>query len=197
MESYPTNPNQPQNVDSKPERKKVKGSEVKKSKWAKILEDMFDQDVPSIKKYVIMNVMLPRIGKMLMELFNLGPGSGSPTPVGSDKINYNAISNSEVRVIGSSNMTQPYKDQEINKRYRFKMLGYSSEREANDVLDQLKDDIARYRRATLLSYYEYSDVATESTEANWGWKDLSTAFVTWDVASGSWVIKLPKVQYLG
>ena len=96
-------------------------------------------------------------------------------------------------------MAQPYKDPEITKRYAFKQLGYSTEREARDVLEQLRDDIARYNRATLLSYYEYSEVDTESTESNWGWRDLRypLADVYFDVNSQLWVIKLPKVQYLG
>ena len=197
MEVYPTNPNKPQLPEEKPERKIIKGSEIKKSKWTKILESMVDEDLPSLKKYVIMNVILPRIGKMLMDIFNIGSNGGSTTPIGTGNTNYNAIS-SEVRVIGSSTNTQAYKDQDISRqRYRFKLLGYSTEKEANDVLEQLRDDIARYKRASLLSYYEYSDVSTEHTEANWGWKDLSTALVTWDVMSNSWVIRLPAVQYLG
>lgn len=197
MEVYPTNPNQPQLPEGKPDRKKVKGAEIQKSKWTKILESMIDEDLPSLKKYVIMNVILPRIGKMLMDIFNIGSNGGSTTPIGTGNTNYNAIS-SEVRVIGSSTNTQAFKDQDISRqRYRFKLLGYSTEKEANDVLEQLRDDIRLYGRASLLSYYEYSDVSTEHTEANWGWKDLSTALVTWDVMSNSWVIRMPAVQYLG
>ena len=197
MEGYPTNPSQPQLPEGEPKREKVKATEVKKSKFSKMLENMLDEDLPSLKKYVVMNVLLPRIGKMLLDIFNLGPSNGTTVNVSGDgKTDYNAIS-STVRVIGSSGMTQPYKDQEITKRYSFKQLGYSTEREALDVLDQLRDDIDRYQRATLLSYYEYSDVATESTESNWGWKDLSMATVVFDPGSQLWIIRLPKVQYVG
>lgn len=191
MEEYPTNPNQlPQ--PQQPDRSKVKGKEVQKSKFEKFLDDILNEDVKSIKKYFVVNVLLPRIGKIIMDLLDVN-GTASTTNVGTGQTDYNSVSS--VRVLASSNMVQPYKD-ETTKRYSFKQLGYVSEQEANEVLAQLRDDIQRYKRATLLSYYEYSDISTESTEANWGWKDLSTAYVTWDTNSQTYVIKLPKVIHL-
>jgi len=197
MEPYPTNPNQPKLPESTEKKAKTKAVEMKKSRWSKMLDNMLDEDLPNLKKYMVTNVLLPRIGKMLLELFNLGPSSGTSINISSNgQTDYNAIS-TPIRVIGSSNMTQPYKNQDITKRYNFKLLGYPTEREAQDVLDQLRDDISKYQRATLLSYYEYSDVATESTEANWGWKDLTMSTVAFDPDSQLWIIRLPKVQYVG
>ena len=196
MEGYPSNPNQVQLPDGDKKLTKGKGTEVKKSRFSKMLEMMIDEDLPSLKKYVVVNVLLPRIGKVLLDIFGLGQNTPVPPVDVSGKTDYNKISSQEVRVVGSSNMTQPYKD-EVSKRYSFKQLGYGSQREAQDVLDQLRDDIQRYKMATLLHYYEYSDIDTESTENNYGWKNLDNAEVYFDRTSMLWIIKLPKVQLLG
>lgn len=132
---------------------------------------------------------------MLLDLFNLGPGTPVTTPITNERIDYTSPQN--VRVVGSSNMVQPYKDETTSKRYSFKQLGYPTQRIAQEVLDQLRDDIRNYKMATLLHYYEYSDVGTEPTENNYGWKNLDNAEVYFDGTSQLWVIKLPKVQLLG
>lgn len=196
MESYPSNPNQPQLPETDKIIPKARGTEVKRSKFSSLLSSMIDEDLPGLKKYVIMDVIFPRIGKMLIDIFNLGPGT-TPKPVTDSSGRTDYTSPQQVRVIGSSNMVQPYKDETVTKRYAFKQLGYASQREAMEVLDQLKDDIRNYKMATLLHYYEYSDVATEPTENNYGWKNLDNAEIYFDRTSMMWVIKLPKVQLLG
>ena len=199
MESYPTNPNQLPEGKPTP---KGSGQEIKKSVFSKFFESMIVEDYYSIRRHVIGRVILPGIAKLINDIlmstinaaFN-GIGSPSSTPSNNGPVDYNAVS-SPVRVIGNSNMTQPYKDPNITKRYSFKQLGYVHEHEAREVLAQLQDDIKHYKMATLLHYYEYSDVETNSTENNWGWKDLSTAEIYFDYGTNLWVIKLPKVQPL-
>lgn len=198
---YPSNPNQPQLPKPSP---KASGKEIKKSILSRFFDSMIVEDWPTIKKYVVGRVILPGIAKLINDTFMKGinaafngVNSQPPSSYPSTPTNYNAIS-SPVRVVGTSNMTQAYRDPDVTKRYSFKELGYESEKEARDVLDQLRDDIKNYGIATLLHYYEYSEVETESTENNWGWKNLDypRADVYYDIGSQLYVIKLPKVQPL-
>lgn len=195
MESYPSNPNQPQLPEGDKKNVKAKATEIQRSKFGKILDAIVSEDVQNLKKYVVMNVIIPRLGKMVIDFFNLGSNTPVPTPDSDGRIDY--TSPQKVRVVGSSNMVQPYKDETVSKKYEFKRLGYNYQRQAQDVLDQLREDIREYKMATLLHYYEYSDVETESTENNYGWKNLDDAEVYYDRVSQMWVIKLPKVQLLG
>lgn len=195
MEGYPSNPNQPQLTQGDNKNIKAKGTEIKVSKFGKILDSILNEDIQGLKKYVVMNVLIPRIGKLIIDFFNLGSNTPVPQPGSDGKIDY--TSPQKVRVVGSSDMVQPYKDETVSRRYEFKRIGYPYQRQAQDVLDQLKDDINKYKMATLLHYYEYSDIDTESTENNYGWKNLDDAEVYFDRSSQMWVIKLPKVQLLG
>ena len=199
---YPSNPNQPKLPNS---NVKGSGKEIKKSGLTRFLDSMIVEDWPTIRKYLVGTVFLPGLQRLLNDIclkaINAAFNGVGSQPVSSSNpdgpTNYNAIS-TPVRVIGTSNMTQPYRDTEVTKRYAFKALGYESEREALDVLAQLRDDIEKYKMATLLHYYEYSGVDTESTENNWGWKNLDypRAEVYFDSNARLWIIKLPKVQPL-
>lgn len=84
------------------------------------------------------------------------------------------------------------------KKKNVDMFCIPDKEEAEDVLDSLKNDIADYDCATLYDYYSslgVSDSDNDAENKNWGWTDLSGAYITRGPAG--YMIVMPNTVRLG
>lgn len=163
----------------------------KRNQLERFTDIFLPDDIGNLKDYVIMDVLVPMIKKSIMDTVDtlLNGSSGSyRKKSGGTKVSYRGYYESE-------------RDRERNRRdreerryrntYDYDTISIDSRGEAEDVLDELHDLIARYGIASVGDFYELVGVRGTHTDNKYGWTSLKTATVSRN-RDGSYSIRLPK-----
>ena len=166
----------------------------KKSPGRKFLESFISEDVPSIKDYILYDVLLPAFKNTIVDavtnsiqmIFWGGqrPATNTSRLGGKTYVSYGSYSS----VSGNTNR-RPL-DSSSRARHNFDDIIIDNRGEAEDILSQLVDLIIDYGRASVSDLYYMTGLQSTPTDQKWGWRDLSSAYVA-RVRDG-YMIKLPK-----
>lgn len=169
-----------------------KASIRKKSLADKFSTTFFGDDLNSVTKYVIQDVMIPAAKSMIsdavsggieMLLFGEKRGRGSSRLGAKSHVSYSSISSGR-------NMPAPSKR---NSR-DFDDILFDDRGDAESVLETLVDLVADYGQATVADLYDAAGMTSDHTDFNWGWTNLSASVVS--RVSGGYMIKFPRVEAL-
>lgn len=200
MENYPSNSNK-----SKEENKKAldavvaQPATVRKKKNNKLLRMIFAQDFRDIEQGLMTQWVAPKIKDLswsfiqacidtvtnaakMMVYTDYKPVDRSKLPA--DRYSYSNY---------YSNQAAPKPTMATDISYD--EFTYPTYGEAEAVLTELRNQIARCRVATVLDMYNLSKVATSNyTLQDWGWQNLDFAEVR--QGEGGYIITLPKAKIL-
>ena len=167
-----------------------KASIRKKSLGDKFSETFFGDDLSSVTKYVIQDVMIPAAKSMIsdavsggieMLLFGEKRSRGSSRLGAKSHISYSSISAGRNQPLGNKRNSRDFDD-----------ILFDNRGDAENVLEALVDLVADYGQATVADLYDAAGMTSDHTDFNWGWTNLATSQVS--RVSGGYMIKFPRVE---
>ena len=198
MEDYKPNSykskEQPQPIIEKKVEKVTTGKVVtkKKSGIAKAAEMFFAEDIRSVKRYVVMEVLLPALKRTFLDMVNNG----------ADMLVNGEITRSKSNTPGSKVSYRSYYDRRddpprarIDSRYGsaydYDELAFETRGDAERVLTTLDEIMDTYKMVKVADLYDASGRTPSTVMYNYGWTDIHTASVVRTV-DGYYMIRLPR-----
>lgn len=198
MEDYKPNSykskEQPQPIVEKKVEKVTTGKVMtkKKSGIAKAAKMFFAEDIHSVKRYVIMEVLLPALKRTFLDMVNNG----------ADMLVNGEITRSKSNAPGSKVSYRSFYDRRddpprarIDSRYGsaydYDELAFETRGDAERVLATLDEIMDTYKMVKVADLYDASGRTPSSVMFNYGWTDIHTASVVRTV-DGYYMIRLPR-----
>lgn len=209
MDEYPNNSNayRAQSTLNKPvdtpEKKQedVKPEEVvayRKKKKEKTSSIFFKEDIKSVGRYIVHDILIPALKKTLVAMVNNGTNMmvyGEQRPYADDrdrdyrgKASYQSYWDRDRDYYGRREAPQRITDPTLP----YDELVYKSKGKAVDVLSQMRKQIYDRGYVSIAFMYEQSYMPAEATLYHYGWRNLDYAEVK-TLSDGYW-LKLPRAE---
>lgn len=187
--SRPTPP-----AEKKPIEKVVNGTVKTKKKNAvtKFADVFLAEDIDSVKKYLVSEVVVPTLKKAFFDfitkgasMFIYGDSRGAKTSDfrSADSISYRNYSDYSK---GDRRPAIPMRAY----GYSYEDLIYESHAEASEVLTRMDELMESYKVVSIADMKELSGIACVHTDYDYGWDDIRSANIV--PLKDGWVIKMPK-----
>lgn len=174
--------------------KVVKGTvrTKKRSGLTKITDQLVSEDVNNVKSYILTDVFIPAVKKLVYDIITDGfsmilygsTGAGKKKTIGSN-VSYRQFydrSGDDRRTLSTS-----------SSRFEYDDLIFDSRGEAEAVLNQMDVIIDTYGFVSVADLYDLADLSAPYTSNKYGWTNVSTADVA-RLRDGGYVIKLPRAM---
>lgn len=165
----------------------------KKNELHKVADIFISEDVKNIKEYVLMDVLVPTVKKVIMGTIDmlLNGGSGNYNYSGrssGSKVSY-------ARYYDDRKDTHRYAESSRSSRPRFDHddIVFETRGEAEAVREEMCNVIERYGFVTVADMYDMANIPQPYTSERYGWTNLRTADVV-RYPGGGFIIKLPKTE---
>lgn len=195
MDNYKPNSNKYKAEQKKEEKnlQKIVNSPVKVKKKSGItkLTDIFvAEDASSVKSYIITDVLIPNIKKLIADVIHDGAdmilygitGSSKDRGVKGSYVSYNNYYKSKPRDLPATKAISPYSYDDIILKTRG---------DAEAVLREMHGLIEEYGMVSISDLHEYVGLPSNFTDNKYGWMSLNTASVK-PVREG-YLLNLPRV----
>lgn len=195
--NYPSNSKKSQDEPQKPLIEKVTTGNVrirKKPLVSQIRGAIVAESSSSVVEYLVTEVLLPAAKNMIIDAFSQGI----------ERLFYGDSRGrrSEGRGVYTNytKMSRPGMDQrrDISRQARathdFDDVLMTTRREAEDVLDRMRDLIREYEAAKISDFYDLVGLTGTFADERWGWTDLRGAGVR--PVRGGYILELPKTEPL-
>ena len=146
------------------------------------------EDVHSVFKYVIQDIVIPKLKEMFKDSVDGGLDAwlhGTSRPV-------NRNNQSRVQYGKYYDQSPPYNPQRRDKSVMdWSTIEYSSRYDAENVLKAMKETIRKFDLVTVAKFYEFSGINEYDYNAyDFGWINIDDAYI--DRSRRGYVIRLPK-----
>ena len=164
----------------------------KKSGIAKAAKMFFAEDIHSVKRYVVMEVLLPALKRTFLDMVNNGADmlvngeitrSKSNTP--GSKVSYRSFYDRR------DDPPRARIDSRYGSAYDYDELAFETRGDAERVLVTLDEIMDTYKMVKVADLYDASGRTPSSVMFNYGWTDIHTASVVRTV-DGYYMIRLPR-----
>ena len=184
---------------------KAQAKVKEKSLKQKCKDAIFAEDVPDIKEYALLNVIIPNIkklGRMLwvsafdMKFFGKEMKGGKGSGGGGGVVDY------------AKRSTQ-WADDDLESKYESKPVSsvglrltelsnvqFMTEDEAVNVLRYLRGNVEEYGVTSVSDFLDKSGLKANNNHTKWGWYNLDIARVEYDDDTEMWYIVFPKPKSL-
>ena len=201
IHSLPSNSYNYSDSSDKKEEKNVKkiveGKVIvkKKSGIQKFANAMFAEDIKMIKSYILWDVLLPMVKDGISDIIKntVDLALYGRTSKGRDSrsgfVNYSGISTSKVSYASDSKKQRPAAKNMIEDTIIF-----ADKREAEMVLDTLRDYLDKYGQASVADLYALTGTECAFTANNYGWKNLKDAKII-RIRDG-YLLEMPRIVEL-
>lgn len=184
-------------IEEKKEKKEpiVSSNDIvvkKESEFRKFLKPIFQEDIKSVGKYSIAEVIIPKVKETIVETFKKaidfmvwgGSKSSSDSKYYSSEVSYSKFYTGKNSSISSYSTKQ-------TPSTSVRDIIFKNNVEAEEVLKRLMEDCIRYGSVCVGDFYELTGQPSTLTDQNWGWTDLRDTEIS-RVRDG-YLIKFPKV----
>lgn len=176
-------------VPKKKVEKVAKGKTKKKSEIAKFADVFLQEDIESVKSYILSDVVIPALKKAIsdvvtngIDMLLYGEGGSSKKTTPASKVSYRSY---------YERPNERYsKPQSSGKRYNYDDVVLESRGEAEEVLSRMEDLIATYNVVSVADFYDLVDVSCHYTDNNYGWTDIRSASI--QRTRDGYIIRLPR-----
>lgn len=152
--------------------------EKKKPLARKFASTFINEDIGSVKEYILFDLLIPGIRDTIYDIINKGaemliypkgrPSNKRISSYGGTYVSYNNYS--------KSSSMRPSESYRGRSSCDFNDIIIESRQEAESVIDTLIDIIERYGQATVTDLYDCLNISRNNyTDSNFGWKDLRGA----------------------
>lgn len=165
----------------------------KKNEIRKFADVFISEDAANVKSYILMDVLVPAIKKAISDVVTNGidmilyggKGPGKKSSVGS-KVSYGSFYKSDDR--------RPMADIRPRNTLDYDDIIFETRGDAEVVLAQMNDIIARYDYVRVLDLYDMAELTAPFTANRYGWTNLKNAYV--DRVRDGYIIRLPRAMPL-
>lgn len=175
-------PDNKQSTD-KPEMDKVVQGEVvhkKKAKVQKVAETFFGGDLRDVASYVFNDVMIPAAKDLLYDTISQGFSRllfGDVRPRSTSTRGYTSYSSmNRTQSVGGRDRIRE-RMVEVRNSYDFDDITFRDRRDAEAVMDTLRDAIDHYGQCSVADLLKASGISPRYTDYDIGWTDLSRASI--------------------
>lgn len=171
----------------------IQVTKKKKSFGQRFKEAFIGQSVGSVTDYVLWEVIVPYVKKLLAEsaqtAINLALfGDAKP------KWKTNGRSHTEMAsVYNERNSANNNRRRTRTNRPNIQDFLFPSEEQASRVLESLMEEIADYEVATLADFYSEVNEPVVPVDSKWGWRSLEGADIS-EIPGEGWVLDLPPAK---
>lgn len=162
----------------------------KKSEASKIAKDFFSEDAKNVKNYILKDILVPALKKLLEDVITNGVNmvlwGDTKSRNGSSRNNVSRVSYRdyyEKPTVSYSRASYGYDEDEII---------FQSRTDAEEVLDAMDDAIRRYRIVSVGDLHDFIGERGSHTDYKYGWTNLRGARIVH--TRRGWVIDLPKAM---
>lgn len=201
MDRYPSNSNKSKqeaaNTNNKNVQKVVTGVATvkKKSEFNKFVNNFISEDATSVGSYLFKDVIVPGIVKIITDSFKDGVDIIFKGASSRNSRNSGGYPGNYVSYNNFANRNDPTPRPAANKQVHSPSdITLPSRRDAEAVLNQLRDILQQYGAVTVADLYDSVGISHSFTDVKYGWTDLRNADVARD-AEG-WYVKLPNAYPL-
>lgn len=163
----------------------------KKNNIHKLTDVFVEADVASVKSYIINDVFIPSIKKVVWEMLSggaemmfWGKTSGNRSRSSGSKISY--------RDYYDRRDDDRFRSNRVSTRFDYDDIVYESRGEAERVLVGMEEALDRYGVVTVSDMYDMADLTAPYTSARYGWTSLRNVDVQ-RIREG-YILKLPKAM---
>lgn len=185
-------------LNSTPERQKlekiVKGPvKTKKPSELKKLADSFvSEDLPNIKSYILIDVLIPSAKKAISDIIKNGidmllyGSTGRSRDSIAGKISYSGYYNGDRRDSDRRQLSNT----QGRTRYSYDDIFFDTRGEAEEVLSRMDELIEMYGLVRVADLYDLVGITGDYTDNKYGWKNIRNARV--ERTRDGYAIKLPR-----
>lgn len=179
------------NQESIPEKrveKVITGSvkSKKKNEIRKFADVFIPEDVTSVKAYILMDVVVPAIKRIISDTVDTILYGG----IGRTKKNSTASKVSYRSYYEKENGRRDYSSSRTRSGYDYDDIILDNRGEAEEVLSRMDELVATYGLVSVADLYDLVGIAGNYTDNKYGWTDIRSAQVA-RVRDG-YMLKLPK-----
>lgn len=170
--------------------KVVKGTvKTRKRNGVTKLKDVFvNEDTKNVKSYILRDVLVPAIKKLLYDIVNDG----------ASMLLFGNTSAGRKKTIGSNVSYRQFYDTKIDdrrpissSRFDYDDLIFESRGEAEAALSKMDEVIDVYGTVSVADLYDMCELTAPYTSNKYGWSNIQTAEVA-RLRDGGYVLKLPR-----
>ena len=164
----------------------------KESEVRKFLKPIFQEDIKSVGKYSLTEVIVPKVKETIVDTFKKaidfmvwgGSKPSKDSSYYSSEVSYN-------KYYGGSRSTVSSYSTRQTPSTTVRDIIFKNVVEAEEVLKRLIEDCIRYGSVCVGDFYELTGQPSTLTDQNWGWTDLGGAEV--DRIRDGYIIRFPRV----
>lgn len=168
----------------------------KKGKAAKLAQIFFVEDLKSVASYVGMQILVPAMKKMFVDMVNSAANS---------LVNGFGTYTNGKKAITSNISYRPYLEARdprdmgrsayVPNRsvYDYGEVVFETKEDADHILDMLAEIISQYNVATVADLYQLVGWSPNNTDYDWGWTSVNGSQVIRG-SDGRFTLRLPRVR---
>lgn len=165
----------------------------KKTGIGKFFSSFFADDMAKVKDYVVNDVLIPNMKKSFTDIVK---NSIDMVVYGSDARGRNNVNNPVTKISyrnysSYANPNPGFRRPETRTTYSYDELIFATKGEAEMVLNEMDEIIAKYGLVKVADYYDLAGTAGTYTDNNYGWMDIRSARVV-RLPNGEYTIQLPR-----
>lgn len=167
----------------------------KESVGEKLVKAFLPTDGKDVGEYLLYDVLIPGLQQMIV----MGVTGGVTQLFNGQKIDPNLYRQGTRTYVDYTNPSRKVSNatrERTRSRYDFSTLVFDSRTEAEAVLRAMDEIILTYGEVTCRDFLEFAGEPSEFTDAKYGWRDISRAYIEPARSWGGFVIKLPPVRAL-
>ena len=163
----------------------------KKTEIAKLADVFISEDVTNVKSYVLTDILIPAIKKLISDIVTDGIDMILYGGSGRSKKTSNASKVSYRNYYDRPNDRHTVNESRPRMEYSYDKIFLESRGEAEEVLTRMDELIETYGFASVADLYDLVGITGSYTDNKYGWTNLRSAESV-RVRSGEYLLKLPK-----
>lgn len=166
-------------------KKILKGTVKRKSEISKITDIFITKDIDSVKDYVVHDILIPEIKKIIEDIVVNSVGM---ILHGGDSVQVKKQSNNSYRSYYDKKDRSVTKNRSVRS---YEEAVFNTRAEANDIIDQMDELIDKFGFVRVSEFNELAGITGNYTDTKYGWTDIRNANVV-RTREGYYIIKLPR-----
>lgn len=167
----------------------------KKSEVHKFADIFFAEDINAVKGYIVYDVMIPALKKMIQETVDIFLYGEKGKSRDHNTRAYSSNSRASYEKYYDKDRRDDREPNRAKAGFQFDDILFDTRGDAEAVLREMEELLDRFRVASVMDLYSAAGLTCDYTYNKYGWSDLRNAEVV-RTRDNDYVIKLPKAMLI-